>query len=211
MLEQNQVDGAIFITHHYYEKMNSKLPLVTIDRHLAEGVPCITSDNYQSTFNALEFLYQSGCKKIGFIGGQPRTESEVLYRYYAYQEFVHERDLPSIVSYSDIPHGEEYEVVRAFFENNPKTDGIFAASDMLANMVYQYATAHNIRVPEELKIISYDGIISEWIQYPDFTCVKQNVEAMAKAAVDVLLRRIKGKPYDKKTVIPCTFVKGKTT
>lgn len=211
MLEQNQVDGAIFITHHYYEKINPKLPIVTIDRHLAESVPCITSDNYQSSRKALEFLAERGCKNIGFIGGQPRTESEVLYRYYAYQEFVHERKMPSIVSYSDIAHGEEYEVVRAFFEKNPQTDGVFTVTDMLANMAYQYAVANGKKVPQDLKIISYDGIMSEWVQYPKFTCVKQDLESMAKTAVETLLRKIKGKHCDKKIVIPCSFIEGETT
>ena len=53
--------------------------------------------------------------------------------------------------------------------------------------------------------------MSEWVQYPKFTCVKQDLESMAKTAVETLLRTIKGKHCDKKIVIPCSFIEGETT
>lgn len=211
MLSNQQIDGAIFITHHDYANMQKDLPVVTIDRHLSEDIPCITSDNRLSSIEAVKFLIKKGCKKIGLLGGQPRTESEVLQRYFAYLSVMSELNMPTFIEYSDIIHGEEKEVAKRFLDNNPSVDGVFVTSDTLANALYQALIDRGRKVPQDVKIIAYDGILMDWIKHPNMTCIKQDLDGMAKEAVKQLMHRIKKEPTEKKVYVPCTFVEGETT
>ncbi len=211
MLENRQIDGAIFITHHDYSDIDATLPIVTVDRHLADGIPCITSDNHASSYRAVQYLIQKGCKKVGFLGGQPRAESEVLQRYYAYLSAMADAGMTARICFEDFKHGEEKQVAERFIQAYPDVDGVFVTSDVLANALFQCAFARNVKVPEDLKIISYDGILADWVSHPVFTCVRQDLDGMAKAAVGELLHRINGEPYKTKIYIPCTFVEGETT
>ncbi len=211
MLENRQIDGAIFITHHDYSDIDVTLPIVTVDRHLADGIPCITSNNHQSAYSAVKYLASRGCRQIGFLGGQPRAESEVLQRYYAYLGAMAEMNMETSICFEDFRHGEEKQVAEKFMNTYPRVDGVFVTSDVLANALFQCAFERGIRVPEDLKIISYDGILSDWISHPVFTCVRQDLDGMAKAVVEELLHRINGEPYKAKIYIPCTFVEGETT
>ncbi len=211
MLENRQIDGAIFITHHDYSDIDASLPIVTVDRHLADGIPCITSDNHASSYRAVKFLADKGCKKIGFLGGQPRAESEVLQRYYAYLSAMADLGMDTSICFVDFQHGEEKQVAEKFLSTYPQVDGAFVTSDVLANALFQCAFERGIRIPEDLKILSYDGILADWISHPAFTCVKQDLDGMAKAVVEELMHKINGEPYKGKVYIPCTFVEGETT
>lgn len=211
MLEKQQIDGAIFITHHDYADMPIDLPIVTIDRHLSSEIPCITSDNHYSSVKAIEFLISKGCKNIGFLGGQPRAESEVLQRYFAYLSVMSENNMPTYIEYADLIHGEEKILANRFLQKYPMVDGVYVASDMLANALYQTVIESGKRVPQDIKIIAYDGILMDWIKHPNMTCVKQDLSGMAKAAVEQLMHKIRKEKTEKKVYIPSTFVEGETT
>ena len=45
LIASGRVDGAIFITHYRHNDILPDYPIVTLDRHLGENVPCVTSDN----------------------------------------------------------------------------------------------------------------------------------------------------------------------
>ena len=90
-IKRKEVDGAIFVTHYLHDEEEIRgLPLVSIDRHLSLEVPCVTSNNYDATKLALEYLKEKGCKKIGFLGTKPFVESEVSLRKLAYDDFIQE-------------------------------------------------------------------------------------------------------------------------
>ncbi|MGM9874249.1 MAG: LacI family DNA-binding transcriptional regulator [Bacilli bacterium] len=206
LLSHNQVDGIIFITHNKYRHFDSSLPVVTIDRHFGKNVPCITSDNYDATYKALKYLYQKGHRKIGFIGGCPKVESEVSKRYDAYLDFIKAYNLESYVYYEDFRHGEEILRSLQFNEKYPDVDALFATSDAFGFAFYRICNDIN----KKIDIITYDGCMNKWIQVPTFTSVRQNIEEMAKVTVDVLLRRIKKEKVDSLYKIKTEFVIGET-
>lgn len=207
LLIHNQVDGIIFITHNHYDFFDSSLPVVTIDRHFGKNVPCITSDNYDATYQALTFLYKvKGRKKIGFLGGRPQVKSEVSKRYDAYCDFIKENNLSPYVYYEDFRHGEEISRSYEFNEKYPDIDALFATSDAFGFAFYRIMQEKN----KNIDIITYDGCMNNWIQTPTFTCIKQNIEEMAKVTVDVLLKRINKEKVEKLYKIKSTFVIGET-
>lgn len=206
---QNQVDGIIFVTHNKYETFDDTLPVVTIDRSFGTNVPCVTSDNYEATYAALEYLLSLGIKKIGFIGGRPTVRSEVLQRYHAYADFIKEHNLEDYSFYVDSRHGEEHAKASEFVKSRPDLEGIVTSSDAYAFACYR-ALGYDGKTEHKVKIISYDGIMNDWIQHPTFTAVRQDIEAMARTVVAVLIKQIKKEPVESKYIVKTRFVKGDT-
>lgn len=208
MVGEKMVSGCIVVTHNLIPNLPENAPIVTIDRHFGPTIPCITSDNYEASLRALEYLYESGCRHIGFIGGRPLVPSEVNARLAAYLDFCRKYQLMPVYSYETFDHGQEYEVAKAFLQANPNLDSAFCGSDLLAYSVYQLTPKSLIL--SRFKIISFDGITEKLFSYVRLTSVAQDVTALAKKAVEVLLERLAGKPTKEKYVIPTRFIRGET-
>lgn len=206
---QNQVDGIIFVTHNKYETFDDTLPVVTIDRSFGENVPCVTSDNYEATYQALSYLHGLGMRKIGFIGGRPSVRSEVLRRYHAYEDFIKEHGLNDLAYYIDSRHGEEHAKASEYIQIHPDVEAIITTSDAYGFACYR-ALGYDGKGEHKVKIITYDGIMNDWIQQPTFTAIRQDIEAMAKTVVSVLISQIKKEKVASKYIVKTNFIKGET-
>ncbi len=208
---RREVDGAIFVTHynHAPERLKS-YPLVSVDRHLAEDVAYVTSNNYESTKRAVEYLIERGCKKIGYVGTKPLVDSEVLLREKAYRDVMGERNLPALVLNEVAVHGGETKLVNEFFRKFPDLDGVFASGYSTAQCVYEEALRIGRKLPDDLQMVAYDGSFKQW-SGQSITCVQQPIEQMAQSAVRLLIDRINGKPVPTRTVHETTLLLGNTT
>ncbi len=211
MFEERLVDGAVFITHKVYPKLEINLPVVTIDRHLSDSVPFVTSNNYEATMQALSLLYEKGARRVGFLGGQPETESEVNLRHKAYLDFVKEKGLPRLDVFENIDHGQEKRFAEEYFNRHRDSDACFASSDYLALALVREASKRGLSVPNSFKVIGYDGALDEMVDYPKVSTMKQDIEAMGEKVVSLLLLLMKGEETPHKNEIPVTYVPGETT
>ena len=48
--------------------------------------------------------------------------------------------------------------VNSFIEAHPNVDGVFALTDMLANLLIETYQIKGVRIPEDVQIIGFDGI-----------------------------------------------------
>lgn len=211
-IRRREVDGAVFVTHFAHDSEELKdCPIVSIDRSFGEDIPYVTSDNYNATCNALEYLLQSGCKSIGYIGSKPLVSSEVMERERAYKDTMAKHGLPVKAVNEVILHGEETSLVSEFLEKYPDLDGVFASGYSLAQVLYETALQKGKRIPEEIQLVSYDGAFRQWNNNRLLTCVEQPIEEMAREVVRLLIKKIKGEQVDVRTELKTTFVLGATT
>ncbi|GAA3638237.1 LacI family DNA-binding transcriptional regulator [Microbacterium awajiense] len=76
-----------------------------------------------------------------------------------------------------------------------RPDAIFAANDLLAiGLMHEITTAGGIRVPEELSLIGHDDIEFAATAQVPLTTVRQPVERMAEAAVELTVAEIAAGP-----------------
>lgn len=68
-----------------------------------------------------------------------------------------------------------------------------------------------LRVPEELQIIGFDGVLDAWESHPRLTTVQQDLPGMAKEAVELLLRRIRRENVPGRVEVLARLVIGETT
>lgn len=190
MLKQNKVAGILGITYNEHQnEINSKIPFVSIDRIFPEGIPCITSDNYHGGELAAQKLIESGCTNIAFMGKNSPVMSEVEKRKDGFYNKAIELGIePIIYNFNDSEN--EYLLCKEFYLKNPKVDGVFVKTDMLAATYIKVLNENGIRVPEDVKVIGYDGIQNNDLFHPILTTIRQPVEEIARGAVTLLLKKI---------------------
>ncbi|MBQ8395263.1 MAG: LacI family DNA-binding transcriptional regulator [Clostridia bacterium] len=211
-IRRREVDGAIFVTHYDHEEKELEgCPLVSIDRPLGAGIPYVTSDNYDATKNAVEYLISKGCKRIGYVGSKPLVDSEVLKREDAYLDVMKEYGMQPRLKNDVILHGDESNVVSSFLQAYPDVDGVFASGYTMAQVLYETATQKGFAVPEQMQIVSYDGSFKQWSNNRFLTCVEQPIEEMARAVVRLLIDKIEGKEVPMRTMLKTNFLIGATT
>ena len=67
------------------------------------------------------------------------------------------------------------------------------------------------KVPERLKVVSFDGTKISRHFNPPLTAVAQNIKELAVQTVDTLIAAIEGRPYQWEKVIPVNLVERQST
>ncbi len=210
-ITHREVDGAVFVTHYMHEEEElKKCPIVSIDRTFGENIPYVTSDNYDATKNAVNYMIERGAERVGFIGSKPIVTSEVSERERAYLDAMAEHNMTPRIVNEVIQHGEEAVVVQNFLEKYKDVDGVFVSGYTLSQFFYEAAIDMGKKIPDELQIISYDGIFKQW-GISNITSVEQPIEEMARQVVRLLIKKIHNEETCHRTVLKTKFVLGKTT
>ncbi|MBQ8381014.1 MAG: LacI family DNA-binding transcriptional regulator [Clostridia bacterium] len=210
-IAHREVDGAVFVTHYMHEEESLKgCPIVSIDRNFGENIPYVTSDNYDATKNAIKYMIEGGAKKVGFLGSKPLVESEVSERARAYVDAMQEYGMPLRMVNEVMQHGEEAAVVSDFIKQYSDVDGVFVSGYTLSQVFYDEMTALGKRIPDDVEIVSYDGIFRQWGAI-NMTSVEQPIEEMARQVVRLLVKKIHGEETPARTVLKTKFVLGATT
>ncbi len=206
-----EVDGAVFVTHYMHEEEDlQKCPIVSIDRTFGKNIPYVTSDNYDATKEAIKYMIERGAQRIGFIGSKPLVTSEVSERERAYLDVMAEYNMPVRMVNEPIQHGEETIVVADFMEKCADVDGVFVSGYSLSQVFYDEALYRGKKIPDDLQIISYDGIFKQW-GIGNITSVEQPIEEMARQVVKLLIQKIRDEETCLRTVLKTKFVLGTTT
>lgn len=209
----HQVDGLIVGTQNRgligYQHAN--LPVVAIDQVVGKNIPVVSSDNYQGGLLATQRLLDDGCRHIIHTNGPRGLDTPTQKRREAYEHLMTKNNLPAITYHLDfnISTIDKERVFRRIFEEHPEVDGIFAANDTDASTIINLASEYGKRIPEDLKIVGYDGSNVTRLLLPGLTTIQQPIDEMADLAVQLLQARINGQNV-KSVVLPVTIWNGKT-
>ncbi|QWU17258.1 transcriptional regulator, LacI family [Paenibacillus sophorae] len=213
MLKQNKVAGIVGITYNDIENsVSTDIPIISIDRHFNKQITCVTSDNFEGGRIALRELVKAGVKKPAFLGNVPSVYSETVLRR---DGFVHEAQalgIPYAVYEEPDPLRDEDMYYSTFLQQHQDIDGVFAITDMTAAKYIEKAKQAGIRVPDDVKVIGYDGIQDHPFFHPLLSTIRQPVEEMARTAVRLLLKKVEGESLDREVYrIPVQYRAGETT
>ena len=85
-------------------------------------------------------------------------------------------------------------------------DAMFVASDHMAMAVIAALISKGLRVPDDISIVGFDDAEGTAYVTPPLTTVKQNLPAVARKAVSLLVSVIEGKPVDMVTMMNSELV-----
>lgn len=216
MLAANKVDGIIAGAHNLgipeYETID--LPIVSFDRYLADGIPIIGSNNFQGGYLAAETLYAKGARKIGILTGLQQSNSPTNDRLNGYLEFINEHHLaPKVFQIDTLTQSTTLKNIKIkHILETENIDSIFCTDDLTAILVYNMCQQLNIEVPEQLKIIGYDGTTFVQSYFSHLATIVQPIDEFADILVDLLIERIKEpeKKLEKNYYLPIKLIQGTT-
>ena len=211
-LESKGVDGIIYLAGRMdiERSMKSSVPIVCIDRNpIGRDAAVIESDNVRGGFLATELLIQRSCRNIVILKNY-REFSTTLNRYKGYCMALNQYNLiikPELVL--DIPVKVEAArtAITQLIRKKQVFDGIFATTDWLAVGALTALKEHDIKVPEQVKIVGFDNISIAEYNYPGITSVNQDKNQLGEQAATILLEMIdKKEVINRKIVIPVNLI-----
>ncbi|RGI28736.1 LacI family DNA-binding transcriptional regulator [Melissococcus sp. OM08-11BH] len=216
MLAANKVDGIIAGAHNLgiKEYENIDLPIVSFDRYLADGIPIVGSDNFQGGYLATETLFLKGARNIAILTGSQRSTSPTNRRLNGYLSFIEEHQLtPKVFKFDQSYQSaalKNIEIKRIL--ENEDIDGLFCTDDLTAILVYNQCQQLGISIPEDMKLIGYDGTKFVRTYFPQLTTLAQPLTDYADILIDLLMQRIDDveKKLEDHYFLPVTFVQGQT-
>ncbi|WP_257351107.1 LacI family DNA-binding transcriptional regulator [Pseudalkalibacillus decolorationis] len=193
-MQENHIDGAIIVSNtlQLQHVDNVNIPIVALDRFFHDRIPSVTIDNYNEARKAVRYMLDRGCKRIAHIKGPEYIENSKL-RQMAYEDEMRENMLPSIICNGEYHLKKSEKALIDLLMLYPTIDGVFAGNDVMAVGALKAASRLELKVPDDLSIVGFDGI--EWTETvsPEITTMEQPIYEMGKRAATMLLELIDGK------------------
>ena len=199
-LVQKGIDGLLFLgtglnSSHLLAKL--PIPIVLIDRVIGNQFPSVSIDNELGGYLGAKHLLERGARKISFLPG-PLVLKTNMDRLQGYQRALAENgviyDSTLIVQCEPVTYESGWEAVERLDMDGVEYDAVFAASDFLAVGALRYLLHKNIRVPEQVKLVGFDGIPITEIFTPAITTVNQPKRKMGERAAQILIKMMKKDP-----------------
>ncbi|HEL2058017.1 TPA: LacI family DNA-binding transcriptional regulator [Streptococcus suis] len=210
MLAANQVDGIISGSHNLgikdYDRVSA--PIISFDRNLSPSIPVVSSDNRGGGVLAAQMLQKAGCKRPIMITGNDDSNSPTGLRQVGFSSVFPSATVHHISS-DFSPIRKEMEIKSILQSDRP--DGVFVSGDLTAMLVWNIAQQLGLSIPQDLKLIGYDGTFFVETHYPQLTTIRQPLKEIAGLLVDLLIQKIDGKELKQSDYsLPISFLAGKS-
>lgn len=192
-LRQGRCDGAAVISLHPQDPLpallaEARLPVVLFGRPpYPLSISHVDLANARGARLAAEHLYERGCRKPATISGplaQPAgTDRLDGFRTVLAARGVHE--VPSAEGDFSQVSGER--AMEMLLKEHPDLDGVFVASDLMAQGALPVLRDHGRRIPEDVAVIGFDDSSAALASRPPLTTVRQPVEDMAAEMARLLM------------------------
>jgi LacI family transcriptional regulator len=214
----NGLDGVIAIGKFSSEDVNEFAGysdnIVFVDFSPNEKLyDSVVVDFRKAMLEVLEYLSKRGHRRIGYIGGIERVgkQNELIRdeRLTTYQEYLMNCDRydEGLVYLGRFTSEDGHNLMEKAIKDGNLPSAFFVASDSMAIGAIQALYEADIKIPDEVSIVSFNDIPTSKYLTPSLTTVKVYTEFMGVTAVQLLLERINdGREIPKKVIIPSELV-----
>lgn len=205
-------DGVLIACTDFYdpqvlELVRSDIPVVTID-HLFDNCSCVMSDNVDGMTQLVQYAYDMGHRRIAYIHGADSSTTKA--RVTAYFHTVKKLGLEVPEEYvREAPYrnSKEAEQQTKILLELPEPPTCILYPDDFAcyggiNMIHE----KNLRVPEDVSVIGYDGTRIGRFYKPMLTTLWQDTLTIGVKAAEQMISLIEN---PKSTLKETLSVKGK--
>ncbi|MFF2471515.1 LacI family DNA-binding transcriptional regulator [Streptomyces sp. NPDC058066] len=203
LLLQQQVSGVVFAggqfaqadaRHEHYRLLSErKVPVVLVNAAIEDlGFPCVACDDAVAVEQAWRHLSLLGHERIGLVLG-PDDHVPSMRKLAAARGVVRAAGgtLPEDAVERAMFSLEGGQAAAARLMRRGIT-GIICASDPLALGAVRAARREGLRVPDDISMVGYDDSAFMNCTEPPLTTMRQPIEAMGRAAVELLVTQIQG-------------------
>jgi DNA-binding LacI/PurR family transcriptional regulator len=175
-----------------------------VDEHAT--VPSVTVDNRRGIELAFDHLRSLGHRRIGYVSGISgvHTAQERLDAYRA----LAVGDPIVLDSEADAEAGER--AATQFLAMNDRPTAIIAGNDMTAFGVISALATQGLRVPTDVSVVGFDGLILGARYNPVLTTVRQPIAEMGNIAIDLAEKKAADGSVDHVVLTPELLVRAST-
>ncbi|MGP4039617.1 LacI family DNA-binding transcriptional regulator [Gracilibacillus sp. D59] len=166
-----------------------------------------------ATEKALNYLFESGHRHIGYIGGKehewqkgPEIKNP---RKIAFNEIMSEHNQYNenfVFLSNEFLINDGYKCMKKALKNKSLPTAFFVASDAMAIGAIRALHEERLKVPKDISIVSFNDIeMAQYIQ-PSLTTVKIFTEEMGSFAVKMLIDRFEGREVPLQVLFPSELI-----
>ena len=199
VIRGRHIDGLVIGTSMIDDPLvarmrDDRFPTVVIGRRPDE--PMLSSvdiDNREAARLTVEHLIDHGHRRIGLIGG-PRVVIAAQNRFDGYHDALAAAGIvadPGLVLDSDFTQSGGSAAMRHLLgaPGGPPS-AVFVASDTMAAGAFTTLAEAGARVPDDIALVGFDGLERHLQTHPTLSTLAQPITGLARAAVEMLRRRI---------------------
>jgi LacI family transcriptional regulator len=206
-LLNGRVDGVLMSMaseteniEHINELIQNNIPLVFFDRVRTDvkAAKVVTDDRFGG-YSATKHLIEAGCKKIAYLSLSKKLVNSND-RFIGFQDAlleagseIEETNIIDCCNDNKINFSLIYKLLT---RKSNKIDGIFSASENLVLLTYQICKELNIKIPSQLKIVTFSNSPTSSFLSPSLSTITQPAYDIGKTAALILFKSIEKKKVD---------------
>jgi LacI family transcriptional regulator len=202
LINSGNVDGLIIIHWDLDEKdleliLARKVPHIFLhhipETTLSKRSSVIVTDHFLGAKKAADYLLKLGHRDILCIAGSD-GRTEYALRIEGYKQALRNENIE--IDESRIVKGAHtFNFAYRYIKKNIKSitkniTAIFAQSDAMAFGVIKALLENEVRIPDDISVIGYDGSEMGGLTYPGLTSIRQPIKALVCEACNVLIHDI---------------------
>ena len=185
---------------HFQKLIDSGIPIVFYDR-ICTGVNAsrVVVDDYMGAFNAVNYLIDTGCRRIAYFGAPMQLEISKN-RFNGYKDALLKAGLPFDESLTRIcDNRQDAELITPdMFDGDSYPDAFFAVNDDTAIGILYTVKRMGLRVPQDVSICGFTNGQRAVACDPMLTTVEQRGKRVGEEAAEILIDKVEGQsPVDK--------------
>lgn len=199
VFKEMRVDGIIIMHEKLSDDIRSfinKLDIPVIFssvRPVDHKFVSVIIDDYEAAYDATRYLIELGHERIAFIGGDMRDITSGQNRYVGYRNALKDhrvRIVNDYIRFGDYKTQSGYNLMKELLACEPRPTALFAVSDDMAVGAMNCIHDHQLKVPDDISIIGFDGSQLTELVRPRLSSMEQPIQDMGKITVDTLIELI---------------------
>jgi LacI family transcriptional regulator len=187
------VSGETCSSDHIKAVLAEGIPVLFFDRVCddVETAKVITND-FESGYKAAVHLLEQGCKKIAYLSMSPNLSISNC-RMKGYQKALADHGIKLkeeyVIACSNDAE-DNYHVILDLLGKKNRPQGIIACMEQLTTPVYLACAELKLKIPGDIKVISFTNLQTALILNPPLTTITQPAFEMGKTAATVLFKSL---------------------
>ncbi|MBP6805266.1 MAG: LacI family DNA-binding transcriptional regulator, partial [Chloroflexi bacterium] len=198
MLLKRRIDGILLVpstsTSNVVQTIkNQGVKVVVLDREVNDTeVDVVEGDSVGGAYQLTRYLIELGHQHIAILSG-PQNVSTSSQRVAGFCRAIEEANLShntANIYWGEFSQTLGHEMVRRALQSTPRPTAFLAVNNFIANGALQALREMNIRVPEDVSVVSFDDIPVSINPMPFLTVAAQPAYEMGYQATQLLVARL---------------------
>ncbi|MEX6686871.1 LacI family DNA-binding transcriptional regulator [Danxiaibacter flavus] len=221
--KSGRVDGVLISVsrettenHHVNELQANGIPVVFFDRVLPEiNTAKVVTNDFEAARIATKHLIEKGCHRIAYLSFS-RTLSISMDRLEGYKQALCDAGMEHAIDvvFCCNDEDENNRLIKEALSRQSKPDGILASAESLTIVAYHVCHEMGIKIPDDIKIVSFSNLATALILNPSLTTISQPAFEMGESAALLLFKSLEKNNFvleGEQIVIPSVLMERQST